>query len=184
MSSDDVRSQLRGAVYRGDGAALVELLGRAWPDDAQQMVSDGLGSSLRDRVEGAASLAATCLTALRVRAWERDGELADSLEAALDPSRTPALIPFPVDLEELAMSLEGDLIHGGGRVDLRPVKSGHRLRSNMPRRRGNRTRPMTIGTDGCGSTRSARTTDTGTCSSSSLPLDDQNIGLFLPEVGV
>jgi len=108
MSSGDVRSQLRGAVYRGDGAALVELLGRAWPDGALQLVGDGLGAAMRDRLEGAASLAARCLTDLRVRGWEGDEELADSLEAALDPSRTPALTPLPVDLEELAMSLEVD----------------------------------------------------------------------------
>lgn len=29
------------------------------------------------------------------------------------------LRPLPVDLEELAMILEGDPVHGGGRVDLR-----------------------------------------------------------------
>ena len=29
------------------------------------------------------------------------------------------LRPLPVDLEELAMILEGDPVHGGGRIDLR-----------------------------------------------------------------
>jgi len=77
----------------------------------------GPGPTTRCRwwVTGSARL---CVTALRVRAWDGDGELADSLEAALDPSHTPALTPLPVDLEELAMSLEGDPIHGGGRIDL------------------------------------------------------------------
>ena len=29
------------------------------------------------------------------------------------------LRPLPVDLEELSMILEGDPVHGGGRIDLR-----------------------------------------------------------------
>lgn len=118
VASEDVRSQLRGAVYRGDGAALVELLGRTWPDDALQLIGDGLSAAVRDRVEGAVSLAAICLAALRVRAWDGDEELAESLEHALEPSRTSARTPLPVDLDELAMSLEGDPVQGGGRIDL------------------------------------------------------------------
>lgn len=31
----------------------------------------------------------------------------------------PLLRPMPVDLEELAAIVEGDLVHGGGRIDLR-----------------------------------------------------------------
>jgi hypothetical protein len=42
-----------------------------------------------------------------------------ALEAALGDGPTPMLRPLPVDLEELAMILEGDPVHGGGRIDLR-----------------------------------------------------------------
>ena len=118
VGGDDLRSELRGAVYRGDGAALVELLGRTWPDHALQLIGDGLGAAVREQAEGAAPLAAMCVAALRVRAWEGDEELADSLERALEPSLASAPAPLPVDLDALAMSLEGDPVHAGGRIDL------------------------------------------------------------------
>ena len=65
------------------------------------------------------NLARACVTALQAREWEGDRELADALDAALGSGPTPMLRPLPVDLEELAMILEGDPVDGGGRVDLR-----------------------------------------------------------------
>src|SRR3712207_2585474 len=60
-----------------------------------------------------------CVTALHAREWEGDRELADALDAALGSGPNPMLRPLPVDLEELAMILEGDPVDGGGRIDLR-----------------------------------------------------------------
>ena len=40
-------------------------------------------------------------------------------DAAPPPDARPTLRPLPVDLEELSMVLEGDPVHGGGRIDLR-----------------------------------------------------------------
>jgi len=107
MQGHEERTQLRGALARGDGAALVQQLGaRSWPDDALQLIGDALLVALRREVEEAAGLAGECVSALRVRGWQGDEELADALGV-------------PVDLEELAMALEGDPISGGGRIDLR-----------------------------------------------------------------
>jgi hypothetical protein len=49
----------------------------------------------------------------------RDEELADQLNAAAGSSAAPLLRPVDVDLEELASLLEGDVLGGGGRVDLK-----------------------------------------------------------------
>jgi len=120
MQGHEERSQLRGALARGDGAALVQHLGaRPWPDDALQLIGDGLLVALRREVEEAAGLAGECVSALRVRGWQGDEELADALEARLGTGATRLLRPLAVDLEELAMALEGDPISGGGRIDLR-----------------------------------------------------------------
>jgi hypothetical protein len=70
-------------------------------------------------VVNAGELAAQCAAALRERGWKGDDELADQLQAALDTRATPLLRPLPVDLEELASLLEGGLLDGGGRIDLK-----------------------------------------------------------------
>jgi Uncharacterised protein family (UPF0158) len=112
------RADVRGAVYRGDGAALVALLRIGFiPDDALQLIGDGLQAALVQHVDGAQDMAAECARALRERAWSGDDELADQLEAALGTAATPMLRPLAVDLDELANILEGDPINGGGRID-------------------------------------------------------------------
>ena len=55
---------------------------------------------------------------LRQRDWAGDDELADQLDAKLGSGPAPMLRPLPVDLDELADILEGDPLHGGGRIDL------------------------------------------------------------------
>jgi Uncharacterised protein family (UPF0158) len=116
---DEGRTQLRGAVARGDGSAVVQLLiGKPWPDDALQLIGDGLHIALGQQIQEASGLAGECVAALRARNWEGDEELASSLEASLGTAPTRLLRPLAVDLEELAMVLEGDPVECGGRIDL------------------------------------------------------------------
>ena len=89
-----------------------------WPADSLQLIGDGLLAAVRDDIGGAAELARTCVNALGERSWEGDRELVAALEAALGSGPTPMLRPLPVDLEELAMILEGDPVQGGGRIDV------------------------------------------------------------------
>ncbi len=119
VRAPEFRSELRGAVYRGDGAAVVALVGdQLLPGDALQWIGDGLVVALALQTQGAADLAGACAQALRQRGWDGDDELADQLGALLGTGPTPLLRPLPVDLEELAGVLEGDPTFGGGRVDL------------------------------------------------------------------
>jgi hypothetical protein len=119
VRAPDCRSQLRGAVYRGDGPAVVDLVGdQLLPGDALQLIGDGLVVALALHTMGAADVAVACVRELRERCWDGDDELADQLGAALGTGPTPLLRPLPVDLEELAGVLEGDPTFGGGRLDL------------------------------------------------------------------
>ena len=119
MDSEEQRSALRAAVYRGDGPAVVHLLQAAGSyDDALQLAGDGLIAAVTQRAEGAPELAHRLGLALRERGWVGDDDLADQPEAQLGRSAAPMLRPLPVDLEELAGILEGDPVHDGGRVDL------------------------------------------------------------------
>jgi hypothetical protein len=116
------KRRLRAAVAQRDGARLVELV-RAEDGlddgDALQMIGDGLVAALADKVDGATEIASTCAARLRERGWPGDDELADQLEARLGTGATPMLRPLAVDLEDIAMVLEGDWSAGGGRIDLR-----------------------------------------------------------------
>ncbi len=119
MTPDDPRRRLRIAVHAVDGRAIVAALrGQTW-DDILQTAGDALLIALTQGAEGSEALAERCTEALRDRDWDGDGELADQLEAALGRRPLPLLRPLPVDLEELAYILEGDPVHGGGRIDLR-----------------------------------------------------------------
>jgi hypothetical protein len=111
----DRQAQLRMAVR--DGAQLVALLRTERQLDdggALQLIGDGLVAALADKVNGAAEAAAACAEKLRERGWLGDDELADQLEARLGTRPTPMLRPLPIDLEELAMVLEGDRLSEGG----------------------------------------------------------------------
>jgi Uncharacterised protein family (UPF0158) len=120
MDSKEQRSALRAAVYRGDGPAVVELLGGVGADDdSLQLAGDGVIAAVMQRVDGAAELARELVVGLRRRGWEGDDELTEQLEAELGSGPSAMLRALSVDLEELAGVLEGDPLSVGGRIDLR-----------------------------------------------------------------
>lgn len=118
MTERDTMRELRVLVATRDGAGLVARLGSDLAVDSLQLAGDGLLAALADRTEGAPEVAREVAARLRERAWDGDAELAAQLGAALGTGPAPMLRPLPVDLEELAMVLEGDPIQGGGRIDL------------------------------------------------------------------
>ena len=119
MPERDERRELRGALARGEGAAVVHLLGsRPWPRDCLQLAGDGLRVAMGQHVAGPEDLARECVARLRAREWDGDDDLADALEAQLGSGPARLLRPLAVDLEELALVLEGDPLQGGGRIDL------------------------------------------------------------------
>ena len=123
MDEGEALTHLRSIVVRGDHAELVAALRREpWPADSLQLIGDGLLAAVRDGADGSSDLTQACVTPLRERGWAGDGELAGALDAVLGRGSIPMLRPLPVDLEELAMVLEGDPVHGGGRIDLRTGK--------------------------------------------------------------
>src|ERR1700730_15689900 len=93
-SVDDARLQeLRGAVYRGDGVAVVAAVGKRAPLEVLQLAGDGIVVAATDGVAGAAGLAEHFVEALRARAWAGDEELAVELEAAVGHGSPPGLRP-------------------------------------------------------------------------------------------
>lgn len=115
----DRDSQVRSAVFVGDGQHLVAVLSQEPWRDRLQLAGDGLLTALAQGVDRASELASQCASELRTQAWEGDEDLAEQLDAVLGKGPAPMLRPLPVDLEELAGILEGDLVYGGGRIDLR-----------------------------------------------------------------
>lgn len=119
MDDREALTRWRSLVARGDGQGLVAALSHEpWPENSLQLIGDGVLAAVRDGVDGSAQVAARCVAALRERDWDGDEELAEALDAALGTGPVPMLRPLPVDLEELAMILGGDPVHGGGRIDL------------------------------------------------------------------
>jgi hypothetical protein len=167
----DVRealSHLRSIVARADHAALVTALrDEPWPHDSLQLIGDGLLASARDKAQGSADLAHTCANALRERDWEGDPELAEVLDAATGSGPTPMLRPLPVDLEELAMVLEGDPIQGGGRIDLSTGEVWPQTALEYAEEVGDLDGDDAAPTGGYGFTARARATAIGTWSGSS-----------------
>jgi hypothetical protein len=119
MPERDWRRSLCGAVYRGDGVAVVAIVRTGgMRDDALQLMGEGLVAAIIGRAERAAELGADCVNALHARGWYGDDDLAEQLDAALGRAM-PMRRSLPVDLDELATILEGDPADGGGRIDLR-----------------------------------------------------------------
>lgn len=101
-----------------DYAALVSYLREQWPEDALQLIGDGLLRALAAGMTGAEEVARRCAAELRTRRWDGDIELAEALDAGLGDGPIPALRPLSVDLEDLALQLEGDPYQDSGRIDL------------------------------------------------------------------
>jgi hypothetical protein len=113
----ELTRQLRGAVYRGDGVAVVRLLGTDG-EASLQLAGDGVAIALTQEVDGARRLAVDCIASLRERDWIGDAELADQLDGLAGTGPTPLLRPLSVNLEELSEILEGDPLTAGGALDL------------------------------------------------------------------
>jgi hypothetical protein len=105
--------------------------------DSLQLVGDGLLSALAQGVDGAKELATQCIGALRERGWVGDDDLADHLASAIGEGPTPMLRPLPVPLDELAVLLEGDVLSGGGRIDLETGEVWHRAAIEYEQEIGN-----------------------------------------------
>lgn len=127
MNAKEWRTELRAAVYREDGPAVVALARQALIlDDALQLLGDGLLVALSQQVEGATELAADGEKALRERGWYGDDDLAALLNAVVGVAPMPMLRPLPIDLADLAGILEGDELGGGGRIDRQTGEVWHR----------------------------------------------------------
>ncbi|MGW0824399.1 UPF0158 family protein [Streptomyces sp. NPDC002845] len=109
---------VRGALHAQDGVALLAALRRGPASEVLQLVGDGVAGAAALGLPGAAEMAAAFLGALRERGFRGDEELADQLRAATGDAAIPFLRPLAVDLEMLAMLLEGDPAESGGRIDL------------------------------------------------------------------
>ena len=103
----DALGNLRAAVAQRGRSTIGELCAGRELDAVLQLVGDAL---LGGEVS---ALALECVERLRRRGFDSDVELADALEGHSNDLR-----PLAVDLEELASILDGEPVHGGGRIDL------------------------------------------------------------------
>ncbi|MES4886249.1 UPF0158 family protein [Streptomyces sp. NPDC000349] len=115
---EDGLRAVRGALHRPDGTALLAALCRGPVSEVLQLAGDGVAGAAAVGLPGAAQMAATFLGALRERGFRGDEELADVLRLSVGHAVNPAPRPLVVDLEMLAMLLEGTPAASGGRLDL------------------------------------------------------------------
>lgn len=116
---DESTGALRGAVERGDGQAVVDLLHTRNALDVGQWAGDGLVVALDQGLPDSWAPAVRLADDLRTRSRPGDDLLADELDAARGVIDPPDLRPVPVSLGELATYLEGDPTSDEGwRIDL------------------------------------------------------------------
>jgi hypothetical protein len=115
---EDGLRAVRGALHAQAWAALLAALRRGPARDVLQLAGDGVAGAAARGLPGAAAMAASFLAALQERGFRGDEELADRMRAAMGEAAIPLLRPLAVDLEMLAMLLEGDPAESGGRIDL------------------------------------------------------------------
>ena len=111
-------AELRSAIARRDGPAVVSALDLLDLRNVAQLAGEGLLVALAQDVPGANDLARRCTSSLQDRDWEGDHDLAALLVAALGEAPEVNLLRVPVELDELAFILEGDGRSGDGRIDL------------------------------------------------------------------
>ncbi|WP_327722124.1 UPF0158 family protein [Streptomyces sp. NBC_00490] len=115
---EDGLRAVRGALHGPDGTALLAALRHGPVNEVLQLAGDGVAGAAALGLPGAVRMAATFLGALRERGFGGDEELADLLGVSVGHAVTPVPRPLAVDLEMLAMLLEGDPAESGGRLDL------------------------------------------------------------------
>ncbi|UIX32013.1 UPF0158 family protein [Streptomyces sp. GQFP] len=115
---EDGLRAVRGALHGPDGTALLAALRRGPVSEVLQLAGDGVAGAAALGLPGAAQMAATFLGALRERGFRGDEELADVLRVSVGHAVNAVLRPIAVDLEMLAMLLEGTPAESGGRLDL------------------------------------------------------------------
>ncbi|MEU1181343.1 UPF0158 family protein [Streptomyces sp. NPDC005820] len=113
---EDGLRALRGALHAQDGVALLAALRRGPVREVLQLAGDGVAGAAAQGLPGAAEMAALFLGVLQERGFRGDEELVDRLRAGV--AAILLLRPLAVDLEMLAMLLEGDPAESGGRIDL------------------------------------------------------------------
>lgn len=117
---DDVAlQQLRIALHGREGPAIVAALTDRPLLDVAHLAGDGLVHAVEQQADGAQELAEQLAWGLGERDETGDLELAAELAAACSTSAPTALRPLPVDLDQVAASLEGqDLFDPGWRIDV------------------------------------------------------------------
>jgi hypothetical protein len=115
---EDGLRAVRGALHVQDWAALLAALQRGTVREVLQLAGDGVVGAAARGLPGAAEMAASFIGELRERGFRGDEELAHQLRTGRGEAAIPLLRPLAVDLEMLAMLLEGDLAESGGRIDL------------------------------------------------------------------
>jgi hypothetical protein len=118
VDAQDLRQQIRSAAVRHDTDSLLSLLADTWPQDALQIIGDGLADALGSGAHEAERFAHRCSAELRERGWEGDDVLANALDAKLGEGAASSFRPVPVSLEDVATALEGGEFTSGGRIDL------------------------------------------------------------------
>ncbi|MFF4259738.1 UPF0158 family protein [Streptomyces sp. NPDC001663] len=115
---EDGLRAVRGALHSQDWVALLAALQRGTVREVLQLAGDGVAGAAARGLPGAAEMAASFIGELTERGFRGDEELAHQLRTAMGDAAIPLLRPLAVDLEMLAMLLEGDLAESGGRIDL------------------------------------------------------------------
>ena len=114
----DAYAALRGAVYRGDGQAVMDVLVDRVAAEAAQLAGDGLLLAVEQNVTGSTALARELAEHLRGQFDPGAIALANELDAACGDHAAPALTPVPMELDELSMHLESGDEFAGGRLNL------------------------------------------------------------------
>lgn len=109
--------ELRGAVARADVEAILRAVRGHDVSAVLQRAGEALETALRAGSGEAGSLAADLVARLRDRSWEGDDVLVEDLSALVQGTPLPGR-ELPVELDELADTLEGPFDESGGYLDL------------------------------------------------------------------